>query len=398
MVNAPIRVSIFWILAILLWMDGDVRAGSFEGKSLVIDTQTEAIPPIVNDAAGTLAPVASGELLTFDLFIREADGLSIEGISLVFENNPLPGGLFSFSSFFSIHSVEGLVGQAGEARGPLTTAFNGGGRTIGANGYIATVKLRALQNIVSGTTVRVVAGRTHVVDGLTGARDSVAVQEAGFVVANTEFDLSLDLDMTLGDQGRDLRFGVGSESTVEVEVHGNRIRNAVGFIMEFAVQPGLTFESFEPANVDSGGVFAGPSSLPADTTGATILVTVADTGSVVGANAGFIGKMVFTPETTLREARISLVRGEMLRGGQFLFSGTGSVQVTSSIDFDSSGLADFRDFLLFAASFGRADGQSGFDGRFDLNANGSVEFGDLVILSGIFEEALTGGEGDAAGP
>ena len=32
-----------------------------------------------------------------------------------------------------------------------------------------------------------------------------------------------------------------------------------------------------------------------------------------------------------------------------------------------------------------------------LNADGSVEFGDLVILSGIFENAL-GGDTSAAGP
>jgi hypothetical protein len=388
--NASIRFLIL-MLTILLW-PGDVRAGSFEGKSLVIDTQIEAIPPIVNDGDRSLSPVASGELVPFDLFVRDGDGLSISGISLVFENTPVSGDLFSFSSFFSIHSVEGLVGQGGEVRGPITTVFNGGGRTIGANEYIATVKLRALRDIPPGTNVRVEASRTHIIDGRTGARDSVSVKEARFLIANTDFVLSLDLDATPGDQGRALRFGVVQDSEVKVEIHGKRISNAVGFIMEFVVEPGLTFESFEPANADSNGVFGGASSLPADTTGASITVTVADTVDVLRTDSGLIGNMVFSPDADLREASVSLVRGEMLRRGQFLFSGTGTVRVTSSIDFDDSGVTDFRDFLLFAAAFGRTDLQPEFDGKFDLNANGTIEFLDLVVLSGIFEEALGGTE------
>ena len=199
-VPTSIRFCVLWTLAILLWMKTDVRAGRFEGKMLVIDTATEIAPPIVNDGVRSLPSVAAGEVLTFDLFIRDADGLSIEGLSLAFQNAPLSGGLFTFTSFFDIQSIEGLIGQTGEARGPLVSVFNGGGRTIGANGYIGTVKLRALQDIGPGTTVRIEAGRTRVIDGLTGESDSVDVQEATFLIANTDFDVSLDLDTTPGDQ------------------------------------------------------------------------------------------------------------------------------------------------------------------------------------------------------
>ncbi len=403
-VRTSLNRLVFYTLAILL-PAVDVAAGSFEGESLLIDTQVEAIPPIFNDSTQTLPPVASGELVTFDLFLPEGEGLSIEGITLVFENTPLPGDLHAFSRFFSIHSIEGLVGRSGEARGAITSVFNGASRTIGANGYIATVKLRALQDIDSGTTVRLEGGRTQVVDGRTGQRDSVAVGEAFFLITNTDFDLTLDVDTSRvepeprRDQGRTQLFGVGADSDVRVEVHGNRIRSAVGFILEFVVQPGLTFESFQPGTVDSGGVFAGASTLPADTTGTSILVTVADTVNAIGDNSGFIGNLIFTPEAGLREARVSLVRGEMLRGGRFLHSGTGSVLISSSIDFDGSRVTDFRDFLLFASVFGTTSTQQGFDGRFDLNANGAIDLADLTILSGIFEEALSGGAGeDAAAP
>tara|TARA_Y100000588_G_scaffold336067_1_gene376632 strand:- start:6006 stop:7178 length:1173 start_codon:yes stop_codon:yes gene_type:complete len=385
------RITLLCCLALLLWTP-EASAGGFDGKALLLDTAVEEAPPIVNDNARSRPPVALGELLMFDLFIEDGEGLSIEGLSLAFENDEIQGDRFSFTSFFSVHSIEGLVGRAGPSRSALVSVFNSGGRTIGANGYIATVKLQALQDIVQGTSVRIESGRTQVIDARTGESDSVSVEAATFIVTNTQFDLSLDLDVTPGNQNRDLRFGIESSSNVEIEVHGNRIGSAVGFILEFVAQPGLTFDSFE-----AGDVFGDGRTLPADTTGASIVVTVADVAGPLVANSGFIGKMIFSPDDDFREARVSLVRGEMLRGGGFLFSGTGSVLVSTSIDFDESGETDFRDFLLFAAAFGTLSTQAGFDGRFDLNADGSVEFGDLVILSGIFENAL-GGNTAASGP
>lgn len=53
-------------------------------------------------------------------------------------------------------------------------------------------------------------------------------------------------------------------------------------------------------------------------------------------------------------------------------------------DFNGSGLVDFADFLLFAASFGKTQGQDGFVDAHDLNASGVVDFGDFLVFADAF--------------
>lgn len=49
-------------------------------------------------------------------------------------------------------------------------------------------------------------------------------------------------------------------------------------------------------------------------------------------------------------------------------------------DFNDDGAVDFRDFLLFAGSFGRRQGEPTFESRFDLDADGAVAFGDFLLF------------------
>ena len=53
-------------------------------------------------------------------------------------------------------------------------------------------------------------------------------------------------------------------------------------------------------------------------------------------------------------------------------------------DFDGDGTVGFGDFLLFAAAFGRSQGDAGYDARYDLDGNGAVGFGDFLIFAGAF--------------
>ena len=55
-----------------------------------------------------------------------------------------------------------------------------------------------------------------------------------------------------------------------------------------------------------------------------------------------------------------------------------------SADLDGSGLVDFSDFLLFAASFGKTQGQDGFVDSHDLDASGAIDFGDFLIFAAAF--------------
>jgi hypothetical protein len=56
----------------------------------------------------------------------------------------------------------------------------------------------------------------------------------------------------------------------------------------------------------------------------------------------------------------------------------GATNVPGSADFDGDGTVGFGDFLSFAAHFGKATGEEGFDARFDLDGDGTVGFSDFL--------------------
>ena len=53
-------------------------------------------------------------------------------------------------------------------------------------------------------------------------------------------------------------------------------------------------------------------------------------------------------------------------------------------DFNGDGQVNFHDFLLFAKQFGLAQGEPGFDARFDLDKSGEVDFSDFTALKRSF--------------
>ena len=53
-------------------------------------------------------------------------------------------------------------------------------------------------------------------------------------------------------------------------------------------------------------------------------------------------------------------------------------------DFDGDGTIGFGDFLLFAAAFGRGQGDAGYDAKYELDEDGAVGFSDFVIFSRAF--------------
>ncbi len=53
-------------------------------------------------------------------------------------------------------------------------------------------------------------------------------------------------------------------------------------------------------------------------------------------------------------------------------------------DFDGDGTVGFGDFLLFAAAFGRSQGDAGYNAQFDLDGNGAIGFSDFLIFAVAF--------------
>ena len=53
-------------------------------------------------------------------------------------------------------------------------------------------------------------------------------------------------------------------------------------------------------------------------------------------------------------------------------------------DFNGDGIVNFDDFFAFAQAFGTAQGQPGFDPKFDLDGNGKVDLDDFFLFAAAF--------------
>ncbi len=62
------------------------------------------------------------------------------------------------------------------------------------------------------------------------------------------------------------------------------------------------------------------------------------------------------------------------------FTGETGASGGGSADFDGDGAVDFNDFLTFAASYGKSQGEAGYDSRSDLNDDGSTDFDDFLLF------------------
>ncbi len=61
-----------------------------------------------------------------------------------------------------------------------------------------------------------------------------------------------------------------------------------------------------------------------------------------------------------------------------------SATAWGSPDVNADGTVDFGDFVLFAQGFGTGCGEEGYDVRYDLDGDGAIGFGDFVIFAGAF--------------
>ena len=67
---------------------------------------------------------------------------------------------------------------------------------------------------------------------------------------------------------------------------------------------------------------------------------------------------------------------------------TSSLAPGKSPDFDDNGLVGFSDFLLFASSFGKTTGQTGFGDQFVLNGDKNINFSDFLIFASYFGKKI----------
>jgi hypothetical protein len=85
----------------------------------------------------------------------------------------------------------------------------------------------------------------------------------------------------------------------------------------------------------------------------------------------------------LPQAQIDLIRRWVSEGALQQASSAASSAGLAS-DFDGNGKVDFDDFFLFAAAFGRKQGEAGFEAKFDLNKSGAVDLDDFFLFADAF--------------
>ena len=70
--------------------------------------------------------------------------------------------------------------------------------------------------------------------------------------------------------------------------------------------------------------------------------------------------------------------------GLLIVVSVGLVVAEQKADFNGDGQVNFTDFYLFCEQFGLAQGEPGFDARFDLDKSGEVDFSDFTALKRSF--------------
>jgi hypothetical protein len=215
--------------------------------------------------------------------------------------------------------------------------------------------------------------------------------------------ISLDLDLTPGDQGSRTRGGVAAGQKIDVEVVAvEKATGATGFAAR--IEFDSTQVSYVNGSFKAGTMFSG-SFLPlATATGSYVDVggAVLGTGSAT-ADKGSLGTLQFEVKNgfkgdgTLRLTNIAYNRGG---GRQDKWTLNTLVKLTAAggaaaADFDGDGVVGFEDFFAFADVFGTSRGEARFNAKFDLNGNGSVDFDDFFIFADAFGKSTRSGKAAA---
>ena len=90
--------------------------------------------------------------------------------------------------------------------------------------------------------------------------------------------------------------------------------------------------------------------------------------------------------------------GEMSASTPTLPSGNGTAGGAFTVyvyrlvgDIDETKSVDAADMLLLAGSWGKSNGQPGYDSRCDLNANNVVDVSDLLLVAGSWGTSIPAG-------
>ena len=201
----------------------------------------------------------------------------------------------------------------------------------------------------------------------------------------TRFSVSLDLDVSPGDQRCHSVFGVPPDSILLIQVFGDSIQDIVGFGARFEYDGSqLAYEAFSVGdaflNAYSPGAVVGADPVYVE-------ITAASLGSMAESSSGLLGTVFFRAMPSFSATVIRMPWIEVRRAGRFERQEVGvelKWRIAPSADFDGDGNVGFRDFLLFAEVFGSVEEDEKYDARFDLNLNGMIDFPDFLQFAEVY--------------
>ncbi len=183
-------------------------------------------------------------------------------------------------------------------------------------------------------------------------------------------------------------YAAPSDGAVAVEIHGQQVKDAIGFRAVFDFDaPALSYSGFEIGNGIPNGHSPGYF-YPSDDS-SSVEVTAASFRGKIAQSTAKLGTIKFAVADAFQSGQIRLSYARIRRSGKF--EGFADPVVLSfskqgrwTADFDGDGTVGFADFVQFAGAFGLSRGDAGYDAKFDLDGNGMVGFSDFVIFAGSF--------------
>ena len=211
------------------------------------------------------------------------------------------------------------------------------------------------------------------------------VSSLGLGVSQASFSLSLDGDVTAGDQSV-TSIDISPGEIVSIQVFGKDIQGAEGFSIRFEYdETQLLYEGF-----DSGGVLPNAQVLSRPGTNPTAIeIWIASFGGKAAADSGLVGRIRFRTMSAFSGTTLRLMRAELGRGEErqrITFDNTNVTLQLAALtpDFNGDGRVDLDDFVLFVEYLGFSRGDEGYDAKYDLDEDGVIGFGDFLIFAKSF--------------
>ncbi|MDA0685141.1 MAG: SGNH/GDSL hydrolase family protein [Bacteroidetes bacterium] len=185
------------------------------------------------------------------------------------------------------------------------------------------------------------------------------------------YSVSLDLNMSEGDQGVSSFAGVSSGFAISIQIFGKDMSASSGLESTFELGNDLVYEGF-----DLGDLFADVT-VQVTLDSATLSLT-----NPLGMSDGLIGTIRLRTSSQFEGATISISDLSLNRKDQSeRLEKNPSVRLSvRSPDFNGDGQVGFSDFVHFAGTYGSKLGDTRYDSRTDLDGNGAIEFSDFVLF------------------